>query len=495
MVIENEITLEQLVNVARRREKVELSKEARKRVIESRKRVERFLNSDKPMYGINTGFGALANVKIGKEDLEGLQINLVRSHAAGVGEFFSTDVVRAMMLLRAFSLARGFSGVRIEVVEGLIEMLNREITPVVPSQGSVGASGDLAPLAHVALALAGEGTVFYKGKRVKSAEAFRTEGLKPVVYTAKEGLALTNGTQAITAILALNVYDSKMLFSSALVSAAMSIDALKGSTIPFDERIQALRAHKGQAFVARTLNEYLKESEIRRSHLNCSKVQDAYSLRAAPQVLGAVKDTIDYVESVVLTEMNSVTDNPLIFDDGAFSGGNFHGEPVAMASDFLAIALSELANISERRIDRLVNPLVSGLPPFLAKGKAGLNSGMMIWQYTAASLVSENKVYSHPACVDSIPTSAYQEDHVSMGTFAARKARLVLENASKVVAIEAMLATRALRFHKPLKTGTKLQEHVKYLDGIVEDHDGDAYVGNEFEEVLRYVKAGMKRGD
>ncbi len=495
MVIKDRISLEKLVNVARNREKVELSQEAKKRIKESRKRVEGFLNSEKAMYGINTGFGALANVRIDGKDLEQLQINLVRSHAAGVGEPFAKDVVRAMMLLRAFSLSQGFSGVRLEVVQGLLEMLNRGITPLVPSQGSVGASGDLAPLAHIALALAGEGMVFYKGKLVKSKEAFENEGINPLTYSAKEGLALTNGTQAITAVLALSVHDAKKLLESAIISTALSVDALKGSTTPFDKRIHELRAHAGQAYVASKLNEYLEGSEIRRSHINCPKVQDAYSLRAAPQVLGAVKDTIDYVEGIVETEMNSVTDNPLIFDDGALSGGNFHGEPVAMAADFLAIALSELASISERRIDRLVNPLVSGLPPFLATGKAGLNSGMMIWQYTAASLVSENKVYAHPACVDSIPTSAYQEDHVSMGTFAARKAKMVLENATKVVAIEAMLATKALRFHRPLKTGVKLQKHVNDLNGMVDGIEGDAYFGKDFERVFEYVKEGMKRRD
>ena len=490
MIVGDEITIFDLVKVARDFEEVRLSERAKERIRKSRERVERFLKSDKPMYGINTGFGALANVKIGKEDIGQLQVNLVRSHSAGVGPTFREDEVRAMMLLRAFSLAKGFSGVREEVVNGLLNMLNRRITPVVPSQGSVGASGDLAPLAHIALAMMGEGNVFYKGEEVKALDALKAEGLEPLSYEAKEGLALTNGAQAITAVLALTLYDSKVLFESSLISAAMAIDALKGSTTPFDARIHELRPHKGQSYVAKKLNEYLKGSEIRASHLNCSKVQDAYSLRAAPQVLGAVKDTMDYVESVTLTEMNSVTDNPLIFDDGALSGGNFHGEPVAMVSDFLGIALSELANITERRIDRLVNPLVSGLPPFLATGKSGLNSGMMIWQYTAASLVSENKVLAHPASVDSIPTSAYQEDHVSMGTIAARKARMIFENTAKVVAIEAMMAAQAVKFHEPLKTSEFLQKYVTILSD--EERKGDAYLGEEFERVLEFVKNGMK---
>ncbi|WP_036223408.1 histidine ammonia-lyase [Mesoaciditoga lauensis] len=490
MIIKDSIDISDVVRVAREYEKVELSEEAKERIRESRKKVERFLESDNPMYGINTGFGALANVKIDKDDINQLQINLVRSHSAGVGPVFREDEVRAMMLLRVFSLARGYSGVREEVVEGLINLLNHRITPFVPSQGSVGASGDLAPLAHIALVLMGEGYAFYKGEKVKALQALKAEGLKPVKYEAKEGLALTNGAQAITAVLALTVHDSRVLFESALVSAAMAIDALKGSTTPFDARIHELRPHSGQIYVAQKLRDYLKGSEIRASHLHCSKVQDAYSLRAAPQVLGAVKDTIDYVEKVTLTEMNSVTDNPLIFDDGALSGGNFHGEPVALVADFLGIALSELANITERRIDRLVNPLVSGLPSFLATGKSGLNSGMMIWQYTAASLVSENKVLAHPASVDSIPTSAYQEDHVSMGTIAARKARMIFENTAKVIAIESMLASRAVNFHKPLKTSEFLQKYVNILNG--EEVEGDAYMGEEFERILDFVKRGMK---
>ncbi len=495
MIIKEKLELEELVRVARYFEKVELSNEAKMRVDNSRKKIEKFLQSDKAMYGINTGFGALANVKIPKEEIGELQINLVRSHSAGVGPLFNEETVRAMMLLRAFSLTKGFSGVRIEIVNGLINMLNQRITPVVPSQGSVGASGDLAPLAHIALAMMGEGDVFYHGERVSAEFALKAEELKPLKYEAKEGLALTNGTQAITAVLALTLYDAKKLFESSLVTAAISIDALKGSTTPFDPRIHELRPYKGQIYVAKKLLEYLEGSQIRESHMNCSKVQDAYSLRATPQVLGAVKDTIDYVEGVVLIEMNSVTDNPLIFDDGALSGGNFHGEPVAMAADFLGIALSELANIAERRIDRLVNPLVSGLPPFLATGKAGLNSGMMIWQYTAASLVSENKVLAHPASVDSIPTSAYQEDHVSMGTIAARKARMIFENAAKVVAIEGMIASQAIEFHKPLKTGKKLQKYVEILSEGTSEKKGDAYVGKHFENIIELVKSEIwKRG-
>ena len=494
MIIDDELSLEELIKVARNYEKVELSKKAIERIKKSRENVKRFLKSEEVIYGINTGFGALANVKISENEINDLQTNLVRSHSAGVGMPFNEETVRAMMLLRAFSLSRGFSGVRIDVVQSILDMLNHRITPVVPSQGSVGASGDLAPLAHIALSMMGEGEVYYNGQRMKAIFALEKAGLKPLKYEAKEGLALTNGTQAITAVLALAVYDARILFESSLTIASISIDALKGSTTPFDPRIHELRPYKGQKYVARKVMEYLEGSEIRKSHLHCSKVQDAYSLRAIPQVLGAVKDTVDYVEGILITEMNSVTDNPLIFEDGALSGGNFHGEPVALASDFLAIAMSELANISERRIDRLVNPLVSGLPPFLAMGKAGLNSGMMLWQYTAASLVSENKVLAHPASVDSIPTSAYQEDHVSMGTIAARKLRMILENAMKVVAIEGMVASRAIRFHAPLKTGKKLQEYVELLEDNTVEHD--TYLGEHFEGIVEMIKSErlIKRG-
>ncbi len=489
-LVKDELTIDELVKVARDFEKVELSEEASERIEASRRTVEGFLKSDRTMYGINTGFGALATVKISSEDLGRLQSNLVRSHSVGVGSLFDEETVRAMMLLRAVSLSKGHSGIRLKVVQRIVDMLNSGITPAVPSQGSVGASGDLAPLSHIALSMMGEGEVFYKGKLTDAEDALKKENLTPLRYEAKEGLALTNGTQAITAILALCLRDSKDLFENAVLVSALSVDALKGSTAPFDLRIHDLRPHKGQRYVAEKMLEYLSGSEIRKSHVNCGKVQDAYSLRAIPQVLGSVKDTLDYVEGIVTTEMNSVTDNPLIFEDGAMSGGNFHGEPVALAADFLGIALSELASISERRTDRLVNPLVSGLSPFLATGEAGLNSGMMIWQYTAASLVSENKVLAHPASVDSIPTSAYQEDHVSMGTIAARKARSILENTTKVVAIEYMVAVRALSTHRPLKTSEKLERAADLIDERMKKVKGDYYMGKDFEGILKILKKG-----
>ncbi|BBJ27882.1 histidine ammonia-lyase [Athalassotoga saccharophila] len=492
-VIEDRITLEDVVKVAKG-EKVEISQKAVERINNSRRKVEKLLSSDKAMYGINTGFGALATVKISKEEIDDLQSNLVRSHSVGVGPILDEESTRAMMLLRAFSLSRGYSGVKIETVNQIIEFLNRGVTPVVPSQGSVGSSGDLAPLAHVALAMMGEGDVIYHGKVMDASKVLEIEGLKPLKYSAKEGLALTNGTQAMTAILALVLYDSKVLFENSLITASISIDALKGSTTPFDPRIHELRPYEGQRYVASRIMEYLAGSEIRASHINCSKVQDAYSLRAIPQVLGAVKDTLDYVERQLDIEMNAVTDNPLVFEDEVLSGGNFHGEPMAFAADFLGIALSELGNITERRIDRLVNPLVSGLPPFLADGKAGLNSGLMMWQYTAASLVSENKVLSHPASVDSIPTSAYQEDHVSMGTIAAVKSRKIFENVSKIIAIEAMIASKGVRYHLPLRTGKKIEPLVDLINSKVKYSQRDHYMGKEFEEILIMVKNENMRG-
>jgi|UniRef100_A0A7V3VSD9 histidine ammonia-lyase len=492
--IENELTIEALAKVAKDHERVELSQNAIERIGRSRKLIEGFLSSNRTMYGINTGFGAMSTVKISSEEVDELQSNLVRSHATGVGPLFDEESVRAMMLLRAVSLSKGFSGVRVDVVNKILEFLNKDITPVVPSQGSVGASGDLAPLAHIALAMMGEGDVFYKGKRVEAGYALQKEGMEPITYRAKEGLALTNGTQAMTAVLGLALHDAKILFENALIISAISVDALKGSTTQFDPRIHELRPYVGQRYVAKKMLEYMEGSEIRKSHLNCSKVQDAYSLRAIPQVLGAVKDTLDYVEHVLSVEINSVTDNPLIFEDGAISGGNFHGEPVAFAADFFGIAMSELADISERRIDRLVNPLVSGLPPFLASGKAGLNSGMMIWQYTAASLVSENKVLSHPSSVDSIPTSAYQEDHVSMGTTGAVKARKILDNVSNVIAIEGMLGSMAVRVHEPLKTGKKLEPVVDLINSKIKKTEGDRYMGKDFEEVLKIVKDKKLKG-
>jgi len=439
------LTIDDVVQVARFGKKVEIAVSAIEQIKKSRDVIETAIKEGRTVYGVNTGFGDLANVSIGPEDLAKLQVNLIRSHSVGVGDPFPIDVVRGMILLRANALAKGYSGIRFEVLINLIGMLNHGVTPVVPQQGSVGSSGDLAPLAHMALVLIGEGEAFYDGERMDGLKALKKVGMKPISLQAKEGVALINGTQPMTSVGALTVSDALETVKDAMISASMSLEALRGTRSAFDKRIHAIRAHEGQTDVAKTMRTLLPDSEINQSHAECGKVQDAYSLRCIPQVIGASLDTIRYVQSVVETEINSATDNPLVFpDDGSIvSGGNFHGQPIALAMDFLGIALSELANISERRVNRLVNPHLSGLPAFLTT-EGGLESGMMIAQYTAAALVSENKVLAHPASVDSIPTSADQEDHVSMGTIAARKASLILENVKNVIAIEYMCATQGI---------------------------------------------------
>jgi len=459
VVVDGEsLTIDDVVRVARNYEEVELDSSAKVRVERSREVVEAAIREGRTVYGVNTGFGHLANVTIDTSDVAALQVNLIRSHSVGVGEPFPEEVVRAMMLLRANALAKGFSGVRVTVIETLIEMLNRRVTPIVPQQGSVGSSGDLAPLAHMVLVMIAEGEALYEGERLHGAEAMRRAGIPTLTLQAKEGVALINGTQPMTALGVLAVHDALQLVRDATIAGAMSLEALRGTRRAYDPRIHTVRPHAGQVDAARALLEVLRDSEINQSHVNCGKVQDAYSLRCFPQVLGASLDAIRYVASVLATEINSATDNPLVFADGqeVISGGNFHGQPVALAMDFLAIALSEIGNIAERRINRLVDPKLSELPAFLTRN-SGLQSGMMIAQYTAASLVSENKVLAHPASVDSIPTSAEQEDHVSMGTIAARKARSVLENVSNVVAIEYMCAAQALDLLAPLKPSEPLQ--------------------------------------
>ncbi len=452
------LTIEDVVHVARQHERVELAEAARMRILECRRVIERAIAEGRTVYGVNTGFGDLARVSIAPEDLARLQVNLIRSHSVGVGPPFSDDIVRGMMLLRANALAKGYSGVRPEPVELLLEMLNRDVTPVVPQQGSVGSSGDLAPLAHMVLVMIGEGRAKFGGETMSGSEALDRAGLRPITLEAKEGVALINGTQPMTSVGVLVTHDAMDLLRDATVAAAMSLEALRGTRRAFDERIPAVRPHEGQIDVARALRAILRDSEINRSHANCGKVQDAYSLRCLPQVLGASLDTIRYVRSVLEVEINSATDNPLVFPDGddVISGGNFHGQPVALAMDFLGIALAEIANMSERRVNRLVNNHLSGLPPFLTEN-SGLASGMMMAQYTAAALVSENKVLAHPASVDSIPTSADQEDHVSMGTIAARKARDILNNVKNVIAIEYMCAAQGLNLLRPLHPSEPLE--------------------------------------
>ena len=446
MVIDGEnLTLADVIKVAIQKEKVEIAAKSKDKIEKSRQYVEKIIANHDVVYGVTTGFGKFCNVNISSADTRKLQINLIRSHSAGVGECFSEDIVRAMMLLRANALAKGYSGVRLIVVETLLHMLNKGVIPRVPSQGSLGASGDLAPLAHMALVLIGEGEATYKGEILSGKEAMERAGIEPITLEAKEGLALINGTPVMTAIGCLALSEALNLAETADICAAMTFEALNGVIDAFDENIGLVRPHKGQLECARNLRRLLEGSEFV-TRQGETKVQDAYSLRCTPQVHGAVRDALDHIKKVLEIEINSATDNPLIFpdDDIVISGGNFHGEPVAINMDYLSIAVSELANISERRIERLVNPsLNEGLPGFLIEN-GGLNSGLMIAQYTAAALVSENKSIAHPASVDSIPSSANQEDHVSMGTIAARKARRIVENTRNVLAIELLCAAQGI---------------------------------------------------
>ena len=424
----------------------------------SREPIERLAAGDEPIYGVNTGVGLLADVRIAREDLDRLQINVVRSHAAGVGAPLAREVVRAMMLIRANVLAKGLSGIRPLVAERICDLLNRGVTPVIPEQGSVGASGDLAPLAHMALVLIGEGEAEFEGAVLVGGEALRRAGLAPIELHPKEGLSLINGTQAMLAIGCLELEAAQILVDTADVIAALTLDAQRGTPRAFDERIHAARPHAGQGESARRLRDLLEGSEIRQSHLTCRRVQDAYSLRCVPQVHGAVRDALTEARRIFAIELNSATDNPLVFGEEILSGGNFHGEPLAFQLDFLAIALSALAGISERRIDRLVNPALNeDLTPFLA-GRAGLESGLMMVQVTAASLVAENRVLAHPASTGSITTSGNKEDFVSMGMTSALKLQRVVRNTRAVLAIEALAAARALDELAPLRTSPVLEE-------------------------------------
>ncbi|MGA9405828.1 MAG: histidine ammonia-lyase [Bacteroidota bacterium] len=458
------LTIPALFAAATQTSHISLGDSSRKAMRRSRALVEEWLAMKEHIYGVTTGFGEFSDVNIPFEKIEELQHNLIASHAAGTGEPLPVDVVRAMMILRVNALAKGFSGIRPGTVEWMTKFFNAGLVPVIPSQGSVGSSGDLVQLAHLVLAMMGKGKVISdfrfpidesKLKIENSKIALKKHGLNPLNLTAKEGLALINGTQMMTAYAALISYRAKQLCALADVAAAMSIEALKGSDTPFDDRIHRLRPFKGQRESAKNLRALLHGSEIRESHRhNDRRVQDAYSLRCAPQVHGASRDALEYVERIVSIEINSANDNPLIFPNERqhLEGGNFHGQPIALAMDFAAIALSELANISERRTERMVNGSLSGLPRFLTHN-GGLNSGLMIAQYTAASLVSENKVLAHPASVDSIPTSANQEDHNSMGSISAQKCSRVLRNAQTVIAIEMLCAAQAIDFHAPLQCG------------------------------------------
>jgi histidine ammonia-lyase len=494
----NDLTLEAVRDVADQNRPVLLFANAREGVNRARAVVDDIVASDKLAYAITTGVGKLSDVRIVGDQIRELQVNLVRSHAFGVGDPLSVAETRAMMLLRANSLAKGYSGVRAIVIDTLCEMLNRGVTPFVPSQGSVGASGDLAPLAHLALALIGEGEcVDAAGARIPSADALRQAQVKPIILEAKEAISLINGTQGMLAVGTLALLAAETLVDTADVLGGLSCDALKGTDAAFDERIHQARPHSGQIKTAANLRKILEGSQIRESHRECGRVQDAYSLRCIPQVHGAVRDTLAHCRQVFETETNSAVDNPLVFITNAdssegdvISGGNFHGEPLAFALDFLAIALSALAGISERRIERLVNPALSeGLPPFLAHG-AGLNSGFMMPQVTAAALVSENKVLAHPASVDSITTSGDKEDYVSMGMTAANKLKRVVQNTRNVLAIEAMAVAQAIDFLAPLKTSKRGQAAHAAIRAVCPTVDKDRVMYKDFARIAELIASG-----
>jgi histidine ammonia-lyase len=440
--------------------------------------IARILASGRTVYGVNTGFGMLAQTRIPDDRLAELQTNLILSHSCGLGEVLDPRIVRLLMILKAVGLARGHSGVRREVVERLLALVAADALPLIPGQGSVGASGDLAPLAHMSAALLGEGRIVLDGEPLHAGEALKYLGLEPLALGPKEGLALINGTQVSTAIALDVLFTAERVFGSALIAGALSTDALKGTDVPFDPRIHAARGQPGQIEVAAALRGLLEGSEIRASHADCGKVQDPYSFRCQPQVMGAALDLIRHVARTLEIEANAVSDNPLLFEDEALSGGNFHAEPVAFAADILALALCEIGSISERRLAVLVDPKMSGLPAFLIED-SGVNSGFMILQVTAAALVSENKSLAFPASVDTIPTSAGQEDHVSMATHGALKARRIAHNAAGAVGIELLAGAQGVDFHAPLKSAPALRGALAAIRAAVPFHDRDRYLADD----------------
>lgn len=489
----NNLTIEQIYKIASSKNgsvKVELTEESKTKILASRAYVDNIVSKGKPVYGINTGFGALSSKFIEAHELETLQYNLIRSHCTGVGNPFSRIITRAIMLLRANCLASGFSGVSLPCIELLISFLNKDITPVVPEKGSVGASGDLAPLSHIALCLIGEGEVVFQGKTVRSEFAIDQIGEKPVTLKAKDGLALINGTAVMAALGSIALYEAKRLIKTADIAAALTLEAVRGTKSAYDYDISRLKPHPGQLAVSKNLNLLLSEaSEISESHKDCGKVQDPYSLRCVPQVHGAIRQTLKHTEEVLNHELNSVTDNPLIFidQDKVVSGGNFHGEAIAMAMDYLAMGLSELANIAERRVEKMMNPSFSDLPAFLIK-ESGLNSGLMIAHVTMAALASENKYLCHPASVDSIPTSTDKEDHVSMGVTSGRKLQEVLSNVKQCLAIEFLCNTQGVYLLRPMKTNSTLEEVYSLIRSHVKPIDQDRVFATDIDNIAKLIE-------
>ena len=486
------LTLADLRSIYERPVSIRLGRQDRERIDAANALVNKIVAAGDAAYGINTGFGLLAQTRIPSEQLDLLQRNLLLSHAAGVGDALPDAVVRLILTLKINALARGYSGITWGLIESLMALLEHEVYPVIPSQGSVGASGDLAPLAHLSTTLLGIGRMRVKGHIVSAAEGLSAAGLRPIKLHAKEGLALINGTQVSTALGLAGLFGAEDVFGAALVAGAMSVDALKGSDSPFDDRIHQARGQPGQILVAREYRDLLAGSAIRASHLECSRVQDPYSFRCQPQVMGACLDLLRNCAVTLEIEANAVTDNPLLFvaQGDVLSGGNFHAEPVAFAADTLALAIAELGSLSERRVAVLVDPKMSGLPAFLVEN-SGLNSGFMIAQVTAAALVSENKATASPCSVDSIPTSANQEDHVSMATHAARRLGPMVENAAAIVGIELLAAAQGIDFHRPSRSSTKLEEVHRSLRAVVPFYDADRYFAPDIEAAKVQVKSGQ----
>ncbi|SDQ11745.1 histidine ammonia-lyase [Virgibacillus salinus] len=482
------LSLDEVKRVVFDYEQVALSQDTEVKIDANRKTVENMLNEKKTMYGINTGFGKFSDVLIAEEDLDELQLNLIHSHACGIGDPFPEPISRTMLLLRANALVKGYSGVRTQLINQFIELINAGIHPVIPQQGSLGASGDLAPLSHLALALLGEGEVFYNGKQMNTVNALADAGIPSITLKAKEGLALINGTQAMTAVGVVAFLEMEKLLHQSEQTAAMTMEGLNGIMDAFDHDLQQVRGHQEQINVAARIRSILCDSKLTTKQGEI-RVQDAYSLRCIPQVLGASWQTVNYVKEKLEIEVNAVTDNPLIFSDEnkVISGGNFHGQPIAFAMDFLKLGIAETANIAERRIERLVNPQLNDLPPFLSPNP-GLESGAMIMQYSAASLVSENKTLAHPASVDSIPSSANQEDHVSMGTIAARHALQMLQNTRHVVAIELICAMQAVEFRGIESMASQTREFYKKARNLVPSITKDRVFATDIESLANWLK-------
>ncbi len=486
-----EATLTQLRDIAFNPSILELHQDDVKKIERSHQQVKNILDNGETVYGINTGFGLLANTSIAPEQLGQLQTNLLLSHSTGTGELLSDQVIRLILATKLLSLARGFSGVRPIIVKHLLALHNHEVYPCVPAKGSVGASGDLAPLSHLCIPLLGEGEVRHQGKILPAKEGLKIAGIEPIELGPKEGLALINGTQVSTSLALMGLFNCETIYAAASVAGSLSVDALKGTSKPFDPRVHAVRGQPGQQTAASVYLKLLEGSEIMQSHTDCEKVQDPYSLRCQPQVMGACLDLINNVSRTLLIEANAVTDNPLLFAENgdAISGGNFHAEPVAMAADTLAIAIAEIGAISERRLALLVDPNMSRLPAFLVEN-SGLNSGFMIAQVTAAALASENKTFAHPASVDSLPTSANQEDHVSMATFAARRLGDMNDNTAGIIAIELLAATQGIDFHRPLKSSPNLEKARQTIRAKVAHYDKDRYFAPDIEAAKQIVFSG-----